>query len=106
MFEHYRSYLPPDTDNGLGFVVDRATFDAARRRDGALMIGSAEQRPRRSSTRRPSSGITRFIGSSDWADSRPLACTSIGVWRPRSRPPYAPPFSAYRHMTRPRRRAA
>src|SRR3954451_14814912 len=35
VFEHYRHYLHPDTNNGRGFLVDRATFNAARRRDGA-----------------------------------------------------------------------
>src|SRR4051794_9392225 len=32
VFEHYRTYLHPTTDNGRGFVVERATFHAARRR--------------------------------------------------------------------------
>src|SRR4051794_34630745 len=43
VFEHYRTYLHPDANNGRGFVVDRAMFDTARRRDGALMIGTPEQ---------------------------------------------------------------
>jgi alkanesulfonate monooxygenase SsuD/methylene tetrahydromethanopterin reductase-like flavin-dependent oxidoreductase (luciferase family) len=66
VFEHYRSYLHPDTNNGRGFVVDRVSFDAARRRDGALMIGSAEQLTEKILDAQTELGITRFIGQFDW----------------------------------------
>ena len=80
-----------DTNNGRGFIIDRATFDAARRRDGALMIGTPEQPPRRSSTPRPSSASPASSASSTGADSRPRACTNRSrAWRPRLRPPCAP----------------
>jgi len=66
VFEHYRSYLHPETNNGRGFVVDRATFDAARRRDGALMIGTPEQLTEKLLDAHAALGITRFIGQFDW----------------------------------------
>jgi hypothetical protein len=43
VFEHYHVYLHPNANGGRGFVVDRPTFDASRRRRGALMIGTPDQ---------------------------------------------------------------
>src|SRR4051812_14828966 len=65
VFEHCRTYLHPDTNNGRGFVVDRATFDAARRRDGTLMIGTPEQLTEKILDAQAQLGITRFIGQFD-----------------------------------------
>ena len=66
VFEHYRTYLHPETNNGRGFVVDRPMFDTARRRDGALMIGTAEQLTEKILDAHAELGITRFIGQFDW----------------------------------------
>src|SRR3954465_14586138 len=66
VFDHYRTYLHPDTNNGRAFVVDRATFNAARRRDGALMIGTPEQLAEKILDAHAALGITRFIGQFDW----------------------------------------
>ncbi|WP_037412212.1 LLM class flavin-dependent oxidoreductase [Candidatus Solirubrobacter pratensis] len=66
VFDHYRHYLHPETNNGRGFVVDRPAFDAARRRDGALMIGTAEQLTEKILDAHAELGITRFIGQFDW----------------------------------------
>jgi alkanesulfonate monooxygenase SsuD/methylene tetrahydromethanopterin reductase-like flavin-dependent oxidoreductase (luciferase family) len=76
VFEYYRTYLHPDANNGRGFVVDRAMFDTARRRDGALTIGTPEQLTEKSSTPKPSSASPASSASSTGADSRPRACTS------------------------------
>ncbi len=66
VFQHYRTYLHPDANNGRGFVVDRAMFDTARRRDGALMIGTPEQLTEKILDAQAELGITRFIGQFDW----------------------------------------
>jgi alkanesulfonate monooxygenase SsuD/methylene tetrahydromethanopterin reductase-like flavin-dependent oxidoreductase (luciferase family) len=66
VFEHYRSYLHPDTNNGRGFVVDRTTFNSGRRRDSALMIGTTEQLTEKILDAQAHLGITRFIGQFDW----------------------------------------
>jgi alkanesulfonate monooxygenase SsuD/methylene tetrahydromethanopterin reductase-like flavin-dependent oxidoreductase (luciferase family) len=66
VFEHYRTYLHPDTNNGRGFVVDRAMFDTVRRRHGALMIGTSEQLTEKILDAQTELGITRFIGQFDW----------------------------------------
>jgi alkanesulfonate monooxygenase SsuD/methylene tetrahydromethanopterin reductase-like flavin-dependent oxidoreductase (luciferase family) len=66
VFEHYCTYLHPDANNGRGFVVDRAMFDTARRRDGALMIGTPEQLTEKILDAQAELGITRFIGQFDW----------------------------------------
>jgi alkanesulfonate monooxygenase SsuD/methylene tetrahydromethanopterin reductase-like flavin-dependent oxidoreductase (luciferase family) len=66
VFDQYRTYLHPDTNNGRGFVVDRAIFDAARRRDGALMIGTPEQLTEKILDAQAELGISRFIGQFDW----------------------------------------
>src|SRR3954447_24022883 len=71
VFDHYRTYLHPDTNNGRGFVVDRATFNAARRRDGALMIGTPEQLAEKILDAHAALGITRFIGQFDWGGLPP-----------------------------------
>jgi alkanesulfonate monooxygenase SsuD/methylene tetrahydromethanopterin reductase-like flavin-dependent oxidoreductase (luciferase family) len=62
---NYRTYLHPDANNGRGFVVDRAMFDTARRRDGALMIGTPEQLTEKILDAQAELGITRFIGQFD-----------------------------------------
>src|SRR4051812_13242564 len=66
VFEHYRTYLHPDTNNGRGFIIDRATFDAARHRDGALMIGTPEQLTEKILDAHAQLGITRFVAQFDW----------------------------------------
>jgi len=66
VFEHYRTYLHPDANNGRGFVVDWAMFDTARRRDGALMIGTPEQLTEKILDAQAELGITRFIDQFDW----------------------------------------
>jgi alkanesulfonate monooxygenase SsuD/methylene tetrahydromethanopterin reductase-like flavin-dependent oxidoreductase (luciferase family) len=66
VFDHYRLYLHPDTNNGRGFVVDRPTFDASRRPEGALMIGTVEQLTEKILDARVELGIDRFIGQFDW----------------------------------------
>jgi alkanesulfonate monooxygenase SsuD/methylene tetrahydromethanopterin reductase-like flavin-dependent oxidoreductase (luciferase family) len=65
VFEHYRTYLHPDANNGRGFVVDRAMFDTARRRDGALTIGTPKQLTEKILDAQAELGITRFIGQFD-----------------------------------------
>jgi hypothetical protein len=71
VFDHYRHYLHPKTNGGRGFVVDRASFNAARRRDGALMIGTAEQLTEKIIDAQAELGITRFIGQFDWGGLPP-----------------------------------
>jgi alkanesulfonate monooxygenase SsuD/methylene tetrahydromethanopterin reductase-like flavin-dependent oxidoreductase (luciferase family) len=66
VFEHYRTYLHPETNNGRGFIIDRAMFDAARQRDGALMIGTTEQLTEKILDAQAELGITRLIGQFDW----------------------------------------
>jgi alkanesulfonate monooxygenase SsuD/methylene tetrahydromethanopterin reductase-like flavin-dependent oxidoreductase (luciferase family) len=66
VFDHYRHYLHPATNGGRGFVADRATFDASRRREGALMIGTPEQLTEKILNAHAELGITRFIGQFDW----------------------------------------
>ena len=41
-------------------------FDTARRRDGALMIGTSEQLTEKILDAQAQLGITRFIGQFDW----------------------------------------
>jgi alkanesulfonate monooxygenase SsuD/methylene tetrahydromethanopterin reductase-like flavin-dependent oxidoreductase (luciferase family) len=66
VFEPYRRYLHPDTNGGRGFVVDRATFDASRQRQGALMIGTVEQLTEKILDAHAALGLDRFIGQGDW----------------------------------------
>src|SRR3954447_23788880 len=66
VFDHYRHYLHPATNGGRGFVVDRATFDAGRRREGALMIGTPEPLAEKILNAHAELGIDRFIGQFDW----------------------------------------
>jgi hypothetical protein len=46
-------------------------FDAARRRDGALMIGTPEQLTEKILDAQAQLGITRFIGQFDWGGLPP-----------------------------------
>ena len=71
VFDHYRHYLHPQTNNGRGFVVDRPAFDAGRRREGALMIGTSEQLTERILDAQAELGVTRFIGQFDWGGLAP-----------------------------------
>jgi alkanesulfonate monooxygenase SsuD/methylene tetrahydromethanopterin reductase-like flavin-dependent oxidoreductase (luciferase family) len=66
VFEPYRRYLHPDTNGGRGFVVDSAAFDASRRRQGALMIGTVEQLTEKILDAHAALGLDRFIGQFDW----------------------------------------
>jgi alkanesulfonate monooxygenase SsuD/methylene tetrahydromethanopterin reductase-like flavin-dependent oxidoreductase (luciferase family) len=66
VFDHDHHYLRPKTPAGRGFLVDRTTFDAARRRGGALMIGTPEQLAEKILDAQRELGITRFIGQIDW----------------------------------------
>src|SRR3954452_10793866 len=71
VFDHYRHYLHPQTNNGRGFVVDRPAFDAGRRREGALMIGTSEQLTEKILDAQAELSITRFIGQFDWGGLAP-----------------------------------
>jgi alkanesulfonate monooxygenase SsuD/methylene tetrahydromethanopterin reductase-like flavin-dependent oxidoreductase (luciferase family) len=71
VFEHYRTYLHPNTNGGRGFLVDRPTFDASRRRHGALMIGTTEQLTEQFLDAHAQLGITRLIGQFDWGGLPP-----------------------------------
>jgi alkanesulfonate monooxygenase SsuD/methylene tetrahydromethanopterin reductase-like flavin-dependent oxidoreductase (luciferase family) len=66
VFDPYHRYLHPATNNGRGFVVDRATFPASRQRQGALMISTAEQLTEKILDAHAAIGLDRFIGQSDW----------------------------------------
>jgi alkanesulfonate monooxygenase SsuD/methylene tetrahydromethanopterin reductase-like flavin-dependent oxidoreductase (luciferase family) len=88
VFAHYRTYLHPTTNNGRGFVVDRATLDAARRRDGALMIGTPEQLAEKILDAHAELGITRFIGQFDWGGlPAPSVQDSVARLATETRPP-------------------
>jgi alkanesulfonate monooxygenase SsuD/methylene tetrahydromethanopterin reductase-like flavin-dependent oxidoreductase (luciferase family) len=71
VFDYYRHYLHPETNNGRGFIVDRPTFDASRRREGALMIGTPQQLAEKILDAHTQLGITRFIGQIDWGGLPP-----------------------------------
>jgi alkanesulfonate monooxygenase SsuD/methylene tetrahydromethanopterin reductase-like flavin-dependent oxidoreductase (luciferase family) len=71
VFDHYRTYLHPETNGGRGWVVDRPMFDAARRREGALMIGTPEQLTEKILDAHAELGLTRFIGQFDWGGLPP-----------------------------------
>jgi alkanesulfonate monooxygenase SsuD/methylene tetrahydromethanopterin reductase-like flavin-dependent oxidoreductase (luciferase family) len=66
VFEPYHRYVHPNTNNGRGFVVDRATFTAPRQRQGALMIGTVEQLTEKILDAHAALSLDRFIGQFDW----------------------------------------
>jgi len=71
VFDYYCHYLHPQNNNGRGFVVDRSAFDAGRRREGALMIGTPEQLTEKILDAQAELGISRFIGQFDWGGLPP-----------------------------------
>jgi alkanesulfonate monooxygenase SsuD/methylene tetrahydromethanopterin reductase-like flavin-dependent oxidoreductase (luciferase family) len=78
VYPHFYEYLRPKAPGGRGFTVSPAAFEAATSREGATMIGSAEEITAKMLDAKKSLGLDRVYGQIDWgALPQPMVEDSI-----------------------------
>ena len=66
IYRYYHEYLRPKRPGGRGFVVSRAAFDAGTSRQGAIMIGSADEITGKLIEAVKALGLDRIFAQVDW----------------------------------------
>jgi alkanesulfonate monooxygenase SsuD/methylene tetrahydromethanopterin reductase-like flavin-dependent oxidoreductase (luciferase family) len=66
VYPYFHEYLRPKTPGGRGFTVSQSAFEAATSRQGATMVGSADELTDKLLDAKTTLGLDRLYGQVDW----------------------------------------